>query len=81
MLRQWSGMISKTPDMQPVLGETQLPGLFVAVSAYKGFMMSPQMGRIMADLMVSGHSDHVAAAPLSPTRFAAGELVPETLTI
>jgi sarcosine oxidase subunit beta len=64
-----------------VLGETELPGLFVAVSAYKGFMTSPAVGRLMADLVVDGHSNHPAAAPLRPGRFAAGDLVPEPLTI
>ena len=32
--------------MQAVLGETEIPGLFVAVSAYKGFMTSPAVGRL-----------------------------------
>ena len=80
-LRSWTGVVSQTPDMQAVLGETELPGLFVAVSAYKGFMTSPAVGRLMADLVVDGHSNHPAAAPLRPGRFAAGDLVPEPLTI
>lgn len=81
LIRKWSGLISKTPDMQPVIGETQVTGLYLAVSAYKGFMISPAVGRIMADLVVSGHSEHVAARALHPHRFKEGLLVPETLTI
>jgi sarcosine oxidase subunit beta len=80
-LRSWTGVVSRTPDMQAVLGETEIPGLFVAVSAYKGFMTSPAVGRLMADLVVDGHSNHPAAGPLRPGRFAAGDLVPEPLTI
>lgn len=81
LLRKWSGNISRTPDMQPVIGETTLPGLFLAVSAYKGFMISPAVGKIMAELLLSGDSTHPAALTLSPKRFQTGQLVPETLTI
>ncbi|MDP6705360.1 MAG: FAD-binding oxidoreductase [Alphaproteobacteria bacterium] len=80
-LRCWTGVVSQTPDMQAVLGETQVPGLFVAVSAYKGFMTSPAVGRLMAELLLDGHSNHPAAAPLRPGRFATGDLVPEPLTV
>ncbi len=81
VLRSWGGVISKTPDMQAVLGETDVPGLFVAVSAYKGFMTSPAVGRIMAELVLDGHSNDPAAALLSPRRFESGDLVPEPLTV
>ncbi|NIR30266.1 MAG: FAD-binding oxidoreductase [Gammaproteobacteria bacterium] len=81
VLRTWGGVISKTPDMQAVLGETDVPGLFVAVSAYKGFMTSPAVGRIMAELVLDGHSNDPAAALLSPSRFDRGDLVPEPLTV
>ncbi len=81
VLRTWAGMVSQTPDMQAVLGETQIPNVFVAVSAYKGFMTSPAVGRIMAELVLDGHSEHPAVAPLSPQRFVTGELVPEPLTV
>ncbi|MFQ6022948.1 MAG: NAD(P)/FAD-dependent oxidoreductase [Acidiferrobacterales bacterium] len=81
VLRTWAGMISQTPDMQAVLGETEVPNVFVAVSAYKGFMTSPAVGRIMAEIVFDGHSDHPAVAPLHPKRFATGDLVPEPLTV
>lgn len=81
VLRTWGGVISKTPDMQSVLGETEVDGLFVAVSAYKGFMTSPAVGRIMSELLLDGSSNHPAVAPLHPRRFATGQLVPEPLTI
>ena len=81
ILRQWNGYISCTPDMQPAFGETEIDGLYAVVSAYKGFMLSPQLGRIVADLVVEGCSSHLAANPLALSRFKAGALVPETLTI
>lgn len=80
-LRQWNGYISRTPDMQPAFGETDIEGLYVVISAYKGFMLSPQIGRIVGDLMTDGHSNHIAALPLALSRFRSGNLVPETLTI
>lgn len=81
LLRTWGGVISKTPDMQSVIGETDVPGVFIAVSAYKGFMTSPAVGRIMSELVLDGHSNHPAVAPLHPRRFETGELVPEPLTV
>lgn len=81
VLRTWAGMVSQTPDMQAVLGETDMPNVFVAVSAYKGFMTSPAVGRIMAEIVLNGHCDHPAVAPLHPRRFSTGDLVPEPLTV
>ena len=81
IIRSWAGVISKTPDMQAVLGETGVPNLYIAVSAYKGFMTSPAVGRVMAEIVIDGHSNHPAVAPLSARRFQTGELVPEPLTV
>ena len=81
VIRSWAGVISKTPDMQAVIGETGVPNLYVAVSAYKGFMTSPAVGRVMAEIVIDGHSNHPAVAPLSARRFETGELVPEPLTV
>ena len=81
IIRSWVGVISKTPDMQAVLGETGVPNLYVAVSAYKGFMTSPAVGRVMAEIVIAGHSNHPAVAPLRARRFETGDLVPEPLTI
>ncbi|MFB3046311.1 MAG: hypothetical protein ACE10A_08395 [Acidiferrobacterales bacterium] len=67
--------------MQAVLGETDMPNVSVAVSAYKGFMTSPAVGHIMAAIALNEHSDHPAVAPLHPRRFATGDLVPEPLTV
>ena len=79
VLRTWGGSSSVTPDMQPVFGEVGLPGLYVAVSSYRGFMTSPAAGRIMAELVLDGGSNDICATQLSPERFEAGELVYEPL--
>jgi|GEM_PF-74313 len=80
ILRSWAGVSSETPDMQAVLGETDVEGVYAAVSAYKGFMTSPAVGRLMAELVVGGGSNDPILAPLHPRRFATGALVPEPLT-
>jgi len=79
-LRTWGGAISKTPDMQAIMGETDCAGLYVAISAYKGFMLSPAMGRVMAEIVLTGKTNHPARA-LGPGRFASGVLESESLTI
>ena len=81
IVRNWCHPVSITPDMQPILGEMAVPGLFLAVSAYKGFMTSPVVGRIMADVVIDGRSDHPAMAAFKLERFETGDLVPEPMVI
>jgi sarcosine oxidase subunit beta len=78
VLRTWGCVSSVTPDMQPILGETEIQGLYVAVSAYRGFMTSPAVGRMMASLVLDGVTDPVLAQ-LSPGRFKAGKTTIEPL--
>ena len=80
VLRGWAGTISVTPDMQPILCETPVDGLFVAVSAYKGLMTSPAAGRFLADLMTGAGEDDPVAAFVHLDRFASGDLVREPMT-
>ena len=80
VLRTWGGVISKTPDMQAILGETDVANLYIAVSAYKGFMTSPAVGRIMSELMFDS-AEHPEAAPFGAERFKTGDLIPEPLTV
>lgn len=80
VLRSWGGVISKTPDMQAILGQTEVANLYIAVSAYKGFMTSPAVGRIMSEVMFDD-ADHPDAAPFSAERFKTGDLIPEPLTV
>ena len=64
-----------------MLGATGIPNLYIAVSAYKGFMTCPAVGRLMAELILDGESDHPAVARLTLDRFRTGDLVPEPLTV
>jgi sarcosine oxidase subunit beta len=78
-LRAWGGVSSVTPDMQPILGETERDGIFVAVSSYRGFMTSPAVGRMMAAMVLDGDTNDPIASALHPRRFAAGEMIIEPL--
>ncbi|PWC53342.1 FAD-binding oxidoreductase [Azospirillum sp. TSO22-1] len=76
LLRSWGGLYSRTPDMQAVIGETAVAGLFVALSGAKGLMTSPAAGRRLAAL-IDGEAPPDWFAQLSPARFAGGTLDPE----
>ena len=78
VLRTWGGVSSVTPDMQPILGETEVEGLYVAVSSYRGFMTSPAVGRMLASLVLDGFTDPVLAK-LAPHRFKSGNVTLEPL--
>ncbi len=79
VLRTWGGVSSVTPDMQPILGETEVEGVFVAVSSYRGFMTSPAVGRMMAALVLDGDTNDPILSQLSPRRFKTGALIVEPL--
>jgi sarcosine oxidase subunit beta len=81
VVRNWCRPVSITPDMLPILGEMAVPGLFLAVSAYKGFMTSPAVGRIMAEAVIDERSDDPALAAFNLERFETGDLVPEPMII
>jgi sarcosine oxidase subunit beta len=79
MLRTWGGVSSITPDMQPILGETKVDGLYVAVSSFRGLMTSPAVGRIMSALILENDTNDPVLAKLGPRRFQTGDLVVEPL--
>ncbi len=68
VLRTWGGLYSVTPDMQPVLGESAVAGLYIALSSAKGFMTGPAAGRIMAQI-IDGQTVDPWVPALTPNRF------------
>jgi len=53
VLRQWAGSYTMTPDGNPIVDETSVPGFYVAVAMCgHGFMLGPALGKNMADFMV-----------------------------
>jgi len=79
VLRTWGGVSSVTPDMQPILGESEVEGLYVAVSSFRGFMTCPAVGRIMSALILDNDTNDPVLAQLTPRRFQTGDLVMEPL--
>jgi sarcosine oxidase, subunit beta len=65
--------------MQPILGETEIEDLYIAVSSYRGFMTSPAVGRIMATMVLDGDTNDPVASQLNPRRFSAGKMIVEPL--
>jgi sarcosine oxidase subunit beta len=65
--------------MQPILGETSIEKLYVAVSSFRGFMTCPAVGRMLAALVVNGVSDDPVLAQLRPSRFETGNTIIEPL--
>ena len=70
--RGQAGLHSDTPDCNAILGEAvEIKGLYLACGfSGHGFMHSPAVGRVIADL-ISGQKSHLDLSPLSPGRFKA----------
>jgi sarcosine oxidase subunit beta len=80
VLRGWAGTISVTPDMQPIIDELEVPGLYAAVSAYKGLMTAPAAGRLVSDVVAGTAASDPVAQYVSLSRFKSGQLVREPMT-
>lgn len=74
----YAGCYDVTPDFNPVMSATGVDGLFVAAGfSGHGFKISPAVGELMADLVLSGRSlrADVPEGDFRLDRFAAGELL------
>ena len=79
VIRTWGGVSSLTPDMQPILGASEVEGLYVAVSSFRGLMTSPAVGRIMSALILENDTNDPVLTQLTPRRFQTGDLIVEPL--
>src|SRR5262249_31739185 len=81
--RAWAGLYEMTPDHHPILGSVpEVPGLFLANGfSGHGVMHAPSTGKILADLILRGHTDLIDASILSLSRFREGRLVHETAVL
>ena len=53
----WAGLRPHAPDDWPILGPTTVAGLWVAAGHFRsGILLAPITARLMADLIVDGHS-------------------------
>jgi len=81
--RAWAGLYAVTPDHHAIIGPAPgLPGLFFANGfSGHGVMHSPATGKVLADLILHGHSDLIDARALDLARFAEGRLIHETAVL
>lgn len=74
----YAGCYDVTPDWNPVISRTGLDGLVVAAGfSGHGFKISPAVGRLIADLVVDGHSTdpRIPESDFRLSRFAEGDLL------
>jgi len=74
----YAGCYDVTPDWNPVISTTELDGLIVAAGfSGHGFKIAPAVGRLVADLVVDGHSSdpRIPHTDFLLSRFAEGDLL------
>lgn len=77
----WAGLYEITPDHQALIGESDLPGLWLCTGfSGHGFMQAPAAGLVCADLM-SGRTPPFDVRDLRPQRFAEGATTVERAVI
>lgn len=65
----WAGFRPRTADGVPVMGQTRLPGVFIAGGHFRnGVMLAPATGEWMAQLMLDGREPQ-GMREFSPMRF------------
>ena len=66
---EWSGLRPGTPDLLPIIGPTDITGLWLATGHYRnGILLAPATAKIMRDWIVTGKSNFKAES-FSPLRF------------
>jgi sarcosine oxidase, subunit beta len=81
--RAWAGLYEMTPDHHPILGPApEVPGLFFANGfSGHGVMHAPATGKILSDLILTGHCELVDTALLDLQRFGEDRLIEETAVL
>ncbi|NLD25997.1 MAG: FAD-binding oxidoreductase [Acholeplasmataceae bacterium] len=53
IIRQWAGSYTMSPDRQPILGKTELPGFYLACGfSGHGFMFAPMTGLLLSEIIL-----------------------------
>jgi sarcosine oxidase, subunit beta len=80
LARAWVGLRPMSPDDHAILGATEVDGFLVAGGlGSHGLMHAPAVGQLLSELIVDGAAHTIDIAPLSPARFARGELLTESV--
>jgi sarcosine oxidase, subunit beta len=78
IVSSYAGCYDVTPDWNPVISATGIDGLVVAAGfSGHGFKIAPAVGRLVADLVVDGHSTdpRIPETDFRLSRFAEGDLL------
>ncbi|MEW6265632.1 MAG: FAD-dependent oxidoreductase [Thermodesulfobacteriota bacterium] len=77
LMRSWAGLCDMTPDGAPIMGLTELEGLYIDAGwGYFGFKASPGCGKTMAEYIATGRRPELISS-LGLERFHEGRMVPE----
>jgi glycine oxidase len=69
ILEDWAGLRPGTPDGLPILGETDVPGYYVATGHFRdGILLAPITAQVMAEV-ISGETPAQELSAFSPQRF------------
>jgi glycine oxidase len=69
ILEDWAGLRPGTPDGLPILGETTIPGYYVATGHFRdGILLAPITAEIMS-AVIQGRDPQYDLAAFSPSRF------------
>lgn len=72
--RQWAGSYIMTPDRQPIIGKTNLPGFYLAIGfSGHGFMFAPMTGLLLAEIIL-GEEPSLPVDGLGLERFESGKI-------
>jgi glycine oxidase len=70
IVETWSGLRPDTPDHLPILGPTDLDGLWIATGHFRnGILLTPATARAMGEWITEGKTT-LPVASFSPMRFA-----------
>ena len=71
VLETWAGLRPDSPDHLPIVGATDVEGLFIATGHYRnGMLLAPATAKYLAEWIVDGRTSKYLQ-PFSPLRFAA----------
>jgi len=79
MMRMWGGLVDMTGDRSPIIGLTDVKGLYVNCGwGTGGFKAIPGSGFVFADT-IANDRPHPIAAPFGLNRFREGRLIDESV--
>jgi glycine oxidase len=74
LIDSWAGLRPGTPDNLPILGPTDVRGLYMATGHYRnGILLAPATARLLSDLVL-GRTAALNIEAFSPLRFDATQL-------